>query len=214
MLTFAKGALVALGFLGMASTASAATIISAATGIADADRVIGFDEVAVANGGAVTNQYAGLGVSFTPQLVYLNSVSPRAGFAGPALVNFQRGQTGGFDIFDPFSIIFTSAVEAASFAFTRQGSTKFEAFLNGSLVESFTATTFLNSTNFFGFSGSLFDEIRLTAEVGSRFAALDTLAIKDAQTRVAVTPLPASAWMLLAAILALLAVRGWRRRRV
>jgi hypothetical protein len=109
-------------------------------------------------GTVLTNQYSSLGVTFSG-LRFDNTFN--SGFPNitlPAAVN-------GAPIINPFLIGFTQPQSKAAFSLvTNSGISTFEALLNNSVVESFSAPTDLNSsTNFYGFTGVTFDAIRITA---------------------------------------------------
>lgn len=161
-------------------TASASIIDSSSTTLDNAEVSLGFNELVLSNGETITNQYSSFGVSFSPQLSFLNTVSSRPNFSGAALVNF--GFSGGkFTTFDPFSLLFTNTISEAAFAFTTNGgSTTFEALLNNSVVESFTSNTNLSAQNFYGFENIAFNEIRVISNSFPRTAALDNLSFSTA----------------------------------
>jgi len=180
-----------LGF----TTADAAVIDNGATGISGADVTIGFDEVALTDGTPVTNQFAGLGVTFSQALTYNNTVSTRPNFSGAAFSN-PAGQA--------FSILFSQTVSSASAAITvssasaaitaNSGGATFTSLLNGVEVEGFSTSLDLAENNFYGFTGSLFDEILIDPD-GSTTIAMDNLAYT-----VAPVPVPAALPLLLAGI--------------
>ncbi|MGA9412634.1 MAG: VPLPA-CTERM sorting domain-containing protein [Roseobacter sp.] len=171
-----------LGF----TTANAAVIDNGATGISGADVTIGFDEVALTDGTPVTNQFAGLGVTFSQALTYNNTVSTRPNFSGAAFSN-PAGQA--------FSILFSQTVSSASAAITaNSGGATYTSLLNGVEVEGFSTSLDLAENNFYGFTGSLFDEILIDPD-GSTTIAMDNLAYT-----VAPVPVPAALPLLLAGI--------------
>lgn len=153
-----------------------ATVITASdTGLSAPGQTIGFEEVVLSNGTLVTDQFASLGVTFTPGVSYQNSVSRRPNFSGPAVIDFA------FSGFADISIQFSQAVTEATAAMTANfGGMSLTALLDDVIVESFDYT-FPNNTvdsnfnNFFGFTDILFDELRLTP-VGSTSVAIDNLA--------------------------------------
>ncbi len=158
-----------------------ATIISASdTGLSAPGQTIGFEEFALSNGSVVTDQFASLGVTFTPSVSYFNSVSPRPNFSGPAVIDFF-----GADI----SIQFSQAVTEVAAAMTANfGSMSLTALLDSVIVETFSYT-FPNNTvssnlnNFFGFTDILFDEVQLTP-AGNTSVAMDNLSFTFAAVAV------------------------------
>jgi hypothetical protein len=161
----------------LAQPAAATMLAGSSTPIASPDQTIGFDEVALAGGTTVTDQFAGLGITFAaPGVSYATSVSPRPNFSGPAVLKFSGGSV---------SILFSDDIAAMSAAITaNSGSMTMTSFLDGSQVETFS-WTFPNNTvptnqnNFFGFTGSLFDEVRIDL-TGSTTIAMDTLSYRVA----------------------------------
>ena len=154
-------------------SASAAPIINT-TGLASPDSTITFSEHLLASESPVTNQYADLGVTFSPGLFY--NTQPIF-FPTESLANFDFGGS----INNPASIVFDHVVSAAAVAVqSNPGTTLFEALLGGSVVESFSAATALSivpdlsqASNFYGFEGILFDELRITS--GTTFFQIDNL---------------------------------------
>jgi len=137
-----------------------ATPIQNTTGLASPAATITFDEFVFPQGTLITNQFAGLGVTFSPGLQY-DSQGP-ATF--PGVTTHYLGNNSPCCI-NPFSILFGGDITEAAFGVaTNPATTLFEALYNGAVVESFSASTsFDGSTNyFFGFAGITFDEIRVT----------------------------------------------------
>jgi PEP-CTERM motif-containing protein len=144
----------------VATSAQAAPIIGSTTGLASPASVITFDEIALSAGFAVTNEYAGLGVSFLPNAFY----TPQTGFG-----NVQGNDVGNFGLFqdevNPIIVLnFTSIQTAAAFAMASNfTSYLFEAKLGGSLVDSFSAIVGTTNADYFGFTGVAFDSITITS---------------------------------------------------
>jgi hypothetical protein len=159
-------------------TASAASIINN-TGIASPAQTITFSEFVFATDTPITNQFAGLGVTFSPSMYY--NTQPNF-FPTDFLANFSFG---GDPTHNPVSILFAQDQTAAAFAMqTNPGTSTFEAFLNGVFLESFSAATTLsflpdltNASNYYGFTGIVFDEIRVTS--GTTFFQIDNLQLSS-----------------------------------
>lgn len=113
----------------------------------------------------ITNQYLAQGVSFSPNLYY-NSQSTLSGVVG--ITGNYLGNNPS-DVFNPNSILFSTAQTSMAFAFaTNATNTTFTAKLNGNVVDSATiATTYnLASQVYVVFTGQLFDEIEFSVENG------------------------------------------------
>lgn len=182
-----------------AASAQAATVVNSQANLANPEFVIGFDEVALSNGTDVTDQYAAFGATFSG-LKFDDGFAPRPNTNGALLFNFPVKDA---------SVTFAAAVSDATFAFSsNQGQGMFTSLLNGVVVESFTASIAGTASpgntvgNVFGFTGSLFDEIRFTT-TGSTGASFDNLSFNSAPP----VPLPASLPLALAAFGGLLALR-------
>jgi hypothetical protein len=107
----------------------------------------------------LTTQYSGLGVTFGG--LYVDSTF--VVFSGAN--NYWSGCGSGGSC-PPFDIFFTSPVTSGAFRLlTDTGNVTLQAFLNGTLVESFTAPTTLPSfpfpTTYFGFQNTLFNQIHV-----------------------------------------------------
>jgi hypothetical protein len=89
-----------------------------------------------------------------------------------------------------FSIQFLQQQTAAAFAMlTNPGTSTFTALLNGVAVESFSDTTNFNvTTNFYGFTNILFNEIKITAGGFNSVALIDNLQFNPAATTSVPTP--------------------------
>jgi hypothetical protein len=164
--------LVIAAFILISPLAANATPIFNNFGLAAPDTTITFDEILLTPNQSVTNEYAGLGVTFTPNLYY----SPQTDFpniTGNTLGNFGDGNT----VFT-YSINFLQLQDEAAFAMVSNGSTwLFEALLNGIVVESFSEIVNTITPNFYGFNGILFDEIRVS---DSDFMLIDNLQFSQA----------------------------------
>jgi hypothetical protein len=150
-------AMVALGTAGLAQ---ADTINGSPTGLASPAETITFDEILLPMNTTLTNQYASLGVTFSPNVFY----SPQTGFG-----NVQGNDIGNFTFngqgpTDPVTISFTGALSAAAFSMDGDFTPYlFEALLGGSVVDSFTASSVgVSNSDFYGFSNENFDAIRIT----------------------------------------------------
>jgi len=185
----------------MPSPAAAAIINGSATGISSPVTTITFDEVALPQGTAVTNQFAASGVSFSPQMYY----SPQTGF--PNIVGNDLGNWWGpSPVQFSVTLAFTNLQTAAAFAFASNGTNyTFEAILGGSTVDSFSANVGNGSANnFYGFSGISFDSIRLTSNAGDYFL-MDNVQLSSA------VPEP-STWAMLILGFAGVGYMAYRRR--
>ena len=137
-----------------------AGVITNDFGIANPDQTIGFDELSFPIGTPITDQFAGFGVTFTPNMFYNFSpfffpTESLASFDGPNMNNI--------------SILFDTEVSAAAVAVqSNPDTTTFTALLDGNVVEQFSAQTsfdiaptFSRANDFFGFEGIVFDELRI-----------------------------------------------------
>ena len=183
---------------------SNAALISNSTGITAPATTVTFSEITLSGGTVVTDQFSGYGVEFgalSPNdgLYYTGS-----GSSGAGLQNYFP------DTYNPFVISFDTTVSEAAFEMTTNGTTDtFTALLGGAIVE--TANTTTGGWRFYGFTGIIFDEIRvgIGGEVGtgnSRHMRMDNLQIGAAAAAV---PEPSSTALLGLGGLALIL----RRRR-
>jgi hypothetical protein len=188
--------LLACAFAFFQSWAFATPVIQGTSGLSSPDVAIDFSEGNLP-AGSVTNQFTSLGATFSPELSLFLNISGRPNFEGPALLNFTGG---------PVVIDFSFDLSDATFAFTtNSGTTTFESLLDGVVVENFTSGSAspvnLAPNNFFGFTDSRFNQIRLTGPV----FALDNLSFNAAEE----VPSPAPLALFLSA-LALLVVRRFK----
>ena len=103
----------ALLCLVMGVNARADQIIASSTGLTTPTQTLTFDEIVLPMNASLTNQYAGLGVSFSPNAFY----SPQTNFG-----NVQGNDIGNFTFsgggpISPITIIFSSALNGAAFSF-------------------------------------------------------------------------------------------------
>jgi len=153
------GSIVGFGIIGV--NPAQAVSLNNGTGISNPATTITFD---LGDEILLTNQYSSLGVIFAGLLLtYIN----------PGYPNITAAVAYNFD--NPFLISFTQPQSQAAFSFvTNRGTSTFEALLNNSVVETFSARNDLDSTNnFYGFTGITFDALRVTPSGG--FGLIDNL---------------------------------------
>lgn len=154
-------------------------------GLANPIQTITFDEKLFPKQTPITTQYANLGVTFSRGLFYSpDSAAGRfidiypQGFPNITLASNYLGNF--FPCCNDFSIRFTQNQTEAAFAMaTNEGSPILTALLNGVVVETFSVTNTvgpeLNSNNYYGFSGILFNEIKINPNDINNFAIIDNL---------------------------------------
>ena len=191
--------------LALGTTNAAVAPITNAFGLLTPETTITFSEVSLANGDVLTTQFSGLGVTFS-DLIYDTTLIPASGLSAPVASKLASPSDPTFDIF------FTSDTIAAAFQMVgNTGTSTFQAFLIDVLVEDFTAFSTIPSTTYYGFTGILFDQIRVFpagASLGAG-ASIDNIEFTRAPTAV---PEPASMALLGTGLLAV-GVRRWRQRR-
>lgn len=153
-----------------------AGIITNNSGLSNPAQTITFDEFVFASGTSITNQYSSLGVTFSPNLVYNPQLADYPNITGNRLGNFVISSPS-TPYANPFFISFSTIQNEVAFAMvTNPGTSTFTALLNGTAVESFSATTNTISTNnYFGFTGISFDAIRVDVGGSSGAMLLDNL---------------------------------------
>ncbi|MFT5041018.1 MAG: hypothetical protein ACI8TX_001989 [Hyphomicrobiaceae bacterium] len=165
--TLAIACIAMLTYIVGSSVAHADIIDLGTAGLDDPASVITFSEVEIGDTEQVTDQFAGLGVTFVPNMNYRTGDNPDwQNVEGPNLRN-------GEPEVNPFTIKFVDPQTAATFNAIAQPPTPttITAKLNGAVVESFETTVSIdNPNNFFGFTGIEFDEIEVeyTAETRMR----------------------------------------------
>jgi hypothetical protein len=193
--------LLATAGIALWSTAAKADQLINNTGLVSPAHTITFEEIILPTGTPVTNQYAGLGVTFTPSMFY--DVQP---------VFFPTHSVANFDFItvnNPVTLTFNEVLSEAAFAMqTNSGTSTFTALLGGNVVETFTAPTTLSvlpdlsqSSNFYGFTNIQFDELRIQSN--TTFFQIDNL-----QFSPAAVPEPGPVALLLGSgVIGVLAVR-------
>jgi hypothetical protein len=192
----------------MAGSAQAGFLHNA-IGLANPQQVVDFESVPLGPNQAVTSQFAAFGLMFESAYANADLVSPFANISGNRIGNFQAG----VPALNSFAIHFAAPLMAAAWAHvTSNGTTSyFEAYLQGQLVDSANALTAMSDpVNFYGFTGIVFDELRMRAS-----GPVDAAFIMDNLQTVAATtlPEPGSASLLLACLAALLMSARARARR-
>lgn len=191
--------LLSFAVFALASHANAA-FLNNDTGLPSPDQTITFESETLVPNQQVTTQFQDLGVTFGGAFGNPDLSSSYPNISGNRLGNFQSsGQRGGFLIAN-----FNEALGQVAFSLvTAPGTATFQALLNGNLVESVSmATTFDNSTNFFGFEGIVFDQIKIRVDSPDNALLIDNL-------QTVAVPEPASSALLLAG----LALAGFVARR-
>lgn len=164
-------ACLALGGLA-GSNAYAVPVIGAGASIAEPTTTLTFSEVALAGSTALSNQFAAYGVTFSG-LFYTPCTNCVEVPARPDAGNFNNNNTSTFN--SGFDIFFANDVSGASFSFASNGGTfSFQAYNNGTLVESFlgNGSTWGN----YGFDGLAFDRIHVSTPSAM---LLDNLAFRS-----------------------------------
>lgn len=147
------------------AASSQATLLNNSTGLATPGQIITFNEVSIAPNTLVDNAYSSYGVNFTNLFadndsVYNSGIIPN--ISGTYLKNYT------FDgINTTVTISFTTPVSDVAFVIVTDALQQYplfiQSFLNETSVESASASTDLyNPVNYYGFTGSLFDEIVIT----------------------------------------------------
>lgn len=186
-------------------TAQALPLIGSPSGLSSPQNVITFDELGNLQNQAITNQFQAYGATFQNSW-WDNANLGQAGstgFSGGDLVSGPvAGQVGGGGI----TINFSNAVTDAAVA-TVDGGGLFDisSFLGNVLVETFQVAISLNpGSGFMGFTGSLFDELRILPSNQTSSLSIDTLQFNSS------VPAPATVALL---VLGLVGI-GFKRKRV
>lgn len=171
------------------------------TGLMNPDQTIRFDEFVIPFTEFVTDQYASLGVDFSPGLTY-------SFISNPNITNIDSSHISNFTLtsgtrpspipINPFSIQFREDKVAAAFSFISSEPTvgTFTALLDGAVVETFRAPTAIDlPESFYGFKDIVFDEIKVDL-LDAGPAGLDNLQTVNAEEKS--VPEPVSILSLLA----------------
>jgi hypothetical protein len=179
------GSILGLGCGIVGANPAQAVSLNNSTGISNPATTITFSEVPLAQDTPLTNQYASLGVSFSGLYYHPSFTGSIPNISPPSAGNFISGFTG---VINPFTISFSQIQSRAAFALATgtNPSTTFEALLNNTVVDSFTAATDeQNTSNFYGFTGVNFDTIRInTTGVNGSLALIDNIQFGSAATAV------------------------------
>jgi hypothetical protein len=151
----------------LSALVSATPISGSGSGLASPGVMLKFDEVVLATDSSVTTQYNSFGVTFSG-LFYDSSCcieSWQPDGKSPYLGNITTVTTS----YSDWTVLF--ADQQSEVAFTMLSNMEYHvlsAYLNGSLVESFivNATSGGSSAGYYGFTGIVFDEIRMDANCG------------------------------------------------
>jgi PEP-CTERM motif len=202
---FAACAALIFGFC----AAHANTIDASATGLPSPAETIDFSEIVLPADTAVTSQYSSLGVTFSPS-VYYNPEVPYGTFTND-VGNFTYPTEPNFT--DPVTINFTSVQTAADFQMAADTTPyQFQAYLGGTLVDSFTDTAVSPSSGlYYGFSGESFDSIVITQEgAGEPYWLIDNIQLSNLSA--ATVPEPSPVVLMLAGFVGI-GLFGLRRRK-
>ena len=142
-------------------TANAIPVFNS-TGLISPDTTITFDEHLLPTNSIVTTEYSDLGVTFSPNLYY-SAQTNFPNITGNTITNFSFNSD---PLVPDFSINFLVDQTESAFAMVSNGTAwDFSAYLDNVLVESFSQIVNTSIPNFYGFSGIVFDEIRVFSSV-------------------------------------------------
>jgi hypothetical protein len=142
--------------------AHAGQIVAGVTGLTSPVSTVDFSELSLAANTVLTTQYAGFGVSFSPNVYY----DAETTFFPNEVSNFTDATEPGF--INPVVISFTSPQTSAAFQIVADDTPYlFQAFsggTGGTLVDSFTSTVAGDASLYYGFTNETFDTIEITQE--------------------------------------------------
>ena len=159
----------------MSSTTAHATPASDFSFFGPGSITLNFNEVAHSPGDVITNQYAGFGVSFSPN-VWFENTRASLGWDTHTIANFLTGTSTSNPTID---IVFSGVVDGAALQFAANGSNDFQftALLGGSAVETFShSQAGCCAPQVLGFENVQFDTLRISHTAGaSTFFIADQL---------------------------------------
>jgi hypothetical protein len=165
-----------------AAGAEGAVIFDSPTGLPNPAEIITFDEVVLADGTALTNQFAGFGVTFSGLSYSTNPLT--LGDLAPPVARLAGG--------GPVSLFFTTPQTDVALAFiSSPANTMITALLNGVVVDTFAEPTNAADANiYYGFTGiSPFNEVRIQLLGPDPSASIDNIQFGTA-TSIDPTPVP------------------------
>ena len=198
----------------LVTTASSTLAATISTELINPDTTITFNEIILATNTPLLANYQSLGVTFDG--VFYDPAQGAGTLSGDLINGFSGHSVGNFTSFQgghvqDFGIQFVNDVDAFSIRLLSNTQfTRFEAFLNGGLVETVDVVTngaFSLTSEAFGFTSIIFDEVRIrsTATGAAQTFRFDTLRFNDASS---VIPIPAAICLFGSGIAALM----FRRR--
>ena len=168
---FALLYLLVAGLLPALASATPATDFSYFDGSAIS---LDFDEITMPQSTVLTNQYAGFGVVFSPNVWFENHRS-NLGWDNHNIANFLTGTSTANPTVE---IVFSQNVTGAAFEFAANTGSRFrfQALLDGSVVERFNhRSTGCCAAIVLGFEDVEFDTLRITHRSGDDFFIADNL---------------------------------------
>jgi len=148
--------------------------------LSGSESVVDFDEVALTPFQTVTNEFAGLGISFAPN-TWFENIRTFPGFDGASLANFRSTSSPGGSLPPiPVTVSFGSVMtDFAAYFATNSGQTiTLTAQLGGALVETFTFTDAVCCNgHILGFQNIAFDSLQIT---GSNLIIMDEFHFENA----------------------------------
>ena len=143
-----------------AGAANATPIIGDASGLTSPSTILSFDEVVLATDSTVTNEYGAFGVTFSG--LFYDSSCCIEGWTPDGASPYLGNVTTNISAFTDWSILFSLDQTEVAFTMASNRATHvLSAYLNNSLVETFNVDG--STWGYYGFTGIVFDEIRMDA---------------------------------------------------
>lgn len=155
----------------------------------------------------IDDEFVSQGITFGGNWQYSTTTATSPSLSAGYLFHSSTAQP-------PGSFLFTESVTDVVFSWRSDpGFTTFTTYLDGTQVETETALTnlFLDTGRFYGFTGSLFDEIRFSYPSDILRPTLDNLQFNLSGSAPVQAPLPGT-FSLLCAGLGAFVLSAWRRR--